>query len=195
MILIGEIRDKETAAIAIQSALTGHLVFSTLHTNNAASAFTRLMDMGIEDYLVSSSVIGVLAQRLMRRLCDKCREEYVPEPDVLDKFYGQMALINDSANRQLPTDKASVSKLYRAKGCNECGFTGYSGRMCIAEFLLVDNKIRELINTHSDSNVISREAIKGGAKTLWQDGLEKVVKGLSTIDELMRVTDTDEDED
>ncbi|MGR3318977.1 MAG: GspE/PulE family protein [Candidatus Anammoxibacter sp.] len=195
IILIGEIRDQETAAIAIQSALTGHLVFSTLHTNNAASAFTRLMDMGIEDYLVSSSVIGVLAQRLMRRLCNECREEYVPEPDVLDKFYGQMALISDSANISVNSlQLASEIKLYRAKGCNECGFTGYSGRMCIAEFLIVDNNIRELVNAHSDSNIISREAIKRGSATLWQDGLGKVMKGLSTIDELMRITDTDEED-
>ncbi|MGR3179112.1 MAG: GspE/PulE family protein [Candidatus Anammoxibacter sp.] len=216
VILIGEIRDQETAAIAIQSALTGHLVFSTLHTNNAASAFTRLMDMGIEDYLVSSSVIGVLAQRLMRRLCNKCREEYVPEPDVLDKLYGQMALISDKPHEdrtranlrnkglqevkpqplvQGQGESGAVSKLYRAKGCNECGLTGYSGRMCIAELLLVDNSIRELINSRSDSNVIARAAIKMGSKTLWQDGLGKVMKGISTIDELIRITDADEEDD
>ena len=196
VILIGEIRDKETAAIAIQSALTGHLVFSTLHTNDSASAFTRLMDMGIEDYLVSSSVIGVLAQRLVRKLCNYCREVYAAEPDVLDKIYGQIRLANDGL---VPMEKDAGFlrakeniKLYRGKGCNECGFSGYRGRMCISEFLLVNNSIRELINAHANSSTIFREAIKNGTTTLWRDGLQKVMQGLTTVDELMRVTDTDE---
>jgi len=198
VILIGEIRDKDTAAIAIQSALTGHLVFSTLHTNDAASAFTRLMDMGIEDYLVSSSVIGVLAQRLVRKLCFKCREEYVPDDDVLSKVSSQISLLKD--NRTLG-DADSVSSLqikktlYRATGCSDCGNVGYKGRMCISEFLLVDSAIRELINSRTDSNTIAREASKRGYKALWYDGLQKVIAGETTIDELVRVSETERDED
>lgn len=195
VILIGEIRDKDTAAIAIQSALTGHLVFSTLHTNDAASAFTRLMDMGIEDYLVSSSVIGVLAQRLVRKLCSKCKEEYNPGDDVIAKIQGQISLKKDTLwgtdNNPENWLKEKV-KLFRAKGCNECGNAGYKGRMCISEFLLVDNAIRNLINSRADSNKISREAVNRGTKALWQDGLEKVIEGYTTIDELLRVTDTEE---
>lgn len=197
VILIGEIRDKETAAIAIQSALTGHLVFSTLHTNDAASAFTRLMDMGIEDYLVSSSVIGVLAQRLIRKLCVKCREEYIPGDDVMAKIHGQLSLINEDLkdiNSGTAIWNQKNIKLYRGKGCHECNNLGYKGRMCISEFLLVDNAIRELINSRTDSNTIAREAVKRGTKTLWQDGLERVLDGQTTIDELIRVTDTDVDD-
>lgn len=214
VILIGEIRDRETAAIAIQSALTGHLVFSTLHTNDSASAFTRLMDMGIENYLISSSVIGVLAQRLVRRLCNQCREEYTPESDVLAKIYGQMSLISgvngdgahfftrhvSSADTLLEDGVKTgavpvLSKLYRAKGCNACGFLGYKGRLCISEFLMVDNNIRELVNSHADSSAISSAAVKRGTKTLWKDGLEKVMQGVTTIDELIRVADTDEEDE
>lgn len=177
VILIGEIRDRETAAIAIQSALTGHLVFSTLHTNDAPSAFTRLMDMGIEDYLISSSVIGVLAQRLIRRLCEGCKEPYMPEPEVMTRLKVEEGV-----------------KLYRPEGCAMCGHTGYKGRMCISEFLLVNDAIRRLVVIHSDSSTITKEAFSRGAKTLWQDGVEKVVDGLTTMDELIRVSDTSEDD-
>ncbi len=196
VILIGEIRDKETADIAIQSALTGHLVFSTLHTNDSASAFTRLMDMGIEDYLVSSSVIGVMAQRLVRRLCFHCREEYTPGEDVFDRIYGQFAVSNDGVALDKDDSRYILKEgatLFRAKGCPECGFAGFKSRMCISEFLIVDTSIRELINSHSDSNTIFRAALKNGTKALWQDGMGKVLEGSTTIDELFRVTDTNEE--
>lgn len=195
VILIGEIRDKETAAISIQSSLTGHLVFSTLHTNDAASAFTRLMDMGIEDYLVSSSIIGVLAQRLVRKLCKECREEYVPEPGVMARVYEQVSVDSDNQIESKRKDGFQSKEnltLYRAKGCNVCGFSGYKGRMCISEFLLVDTTIRDLINSHADSTAISRAAIKRGSKTLFRDGMDKAIAGLTTFDELIRVTDTED---
>lgn len=189
IILIGEIRDKETASIAIQSALTGHLVFSTLHTNDAASAFTRLMDMDIENYLVSSSVIGVLAQRLIRKLCTHCRKTYMPDAEVLAKISGQMSLLHG--------DISSITggglQLFCASGCNECGGSGYRGRMCIAEFLTVDNEIRDLVNSHADSGAIAKVAARSGGMTLWQDGLEKVMRGVTTLDELIRVADAEED--
>ncbi|HHT9109871.1 MAG TPA: type II secretion system ATPase GspE [Candidatus Brocadiaceae bacterium] len=171
VVLIGEIRDKETATIAIQASLTGHLVLTTLHTNDSASAFTRLMDMGIEDYLISSCVIGVLAQRLVRKICMKCREPYIPAEDV----------------RQTVRLKEGMP-LYKAKGCDECNNTGFKGRKCIAEFLVVDDAIRRLILAHRDSGEIMKEAIKRGTKNLWEDGLESVQRGETTLDELLRVS-------
>lgn len=170
VILIGEIRDRDTASIAIQASLTGHLVFSTLHTNDAASAFTRLMDMGMEDYLISSCIIGVLAQRLVRKLCDKCRETYQPPPDIR-----QTARLNEG------------EYLYRSKGCDDCGNTGFRGRKCIAEFLVVDDAIKKLILSHKDSGEITKEAVRRGTKVLWEDGLDSVRKGETTLDELLRV--------
>lgn len=171
IILIGEIRDRETASIAMQASLTGHLVFSTLHTNDSASAFTRLMDMGIEDYLISSCVIGVLAQRLVRKICEKCREPYLPAEDLR-----QTARLKEG------------EPLYRARGCDECNTMGYKGRKCIAEFLCVDDAIRRLVLAHKDSSEIMKEAIKRGTKTLWEDGLESVRRGETTLDELLRVS-------
>ncbi|MEK6634906.1 MAG: type II secretion system ATPase GspE [Planctomycetota bacterium] len=171
IILIGEIRDRETASIAIQSALTGHLVFSTLHTNDSASAFTRLMDMGMEDYLISSCLIGVLAQRLVRKICGKCREAYIPQEDV-----------------RKTAGLKEGEPLYRPKGCDDCNHTGFKGRKCIAEFLYVDEAIRRLVLAHKDSGEIMREAVKRGTKTLYEDGLDSVRKGETTLDELLRVS-------
>ncbi|TVM04435.1 MAG: type II secretion system protein GspE [Candidatus Brocadia sp. WS118] len=178
VVLIGEIRDRETASIAIQASLTGHLVLSTLHTNDSASAFTRLMDMGMEDYLISSCIIGVLAQRLVRKMCEKCREAFVPGEDLR-----QTARLN------------AGEYLFRAKGCDECGNTGFKGRKCIAEFLCVDDAIRRLILAHKDSSEIMKEAVRGGTKNLWTDGLESVRKGETTLEELLRVSsDTQEEQ-
>ncbi|HLG30299.1 MAG TPA: type II secretion system ATPase GspE [Candidatus Brocadiales bacterium] len=176
VILIGEIRDRDTASIAIQSALTGHLVFSTLHTNDSASAFTRLLDMAIEDYLISSCVIGVLAQRLVRKICPICKEAYLPDEEM-----------------RIKTGIPEGKKLYRAVGCDECNHTGYGGRLCISELLIVDDVIRKFILTHEDSNIILKEATKKGLKTLWQDGLTKVIEGKTTLDELMRVADIEDE--
>ncbi len=171
IILIGEIRDRETASIAIQASLTGHLVLSTLHTNDSASAFTRLMDMGMEDYLISSCVIGVLAQRLVRKMCEKCREAYVPGEDI----------------RQTVGLKEGEF-LYKPRGCDDCNNVGFKGRKCIAEFLCVDEAIRRLILTHKDSGEIMKEAVKRGTKSLWEDGLGSVRRGETTLEELLRVS-------
>ncbi|MEP9411370.1 MAG: type II secretion system ATPase GspE [Candidatus Brocadia sp.] len=171
VILIGEIRDRETASIAIQAALTGHLVLSTLHTNDSASAFTRLMDMGIEDYLISSCVIGVLAQRLVRKMCERCRELYVPGEDI---------------RRTVGLKEGEY--LYKPRGCDECNNAGFKGRKCIAEFLCVDDAIRRLVLAHKDSSEIMKEAQKKGTKTLWEDGLESVRRGETTLEELLRVS-------
>lgn len=176
VIMVGEIRDSETAQIAVQAALTGHLVFSTLHTNDAASALTRLLDMGIEPFLISSSVIGVIAQRLVRVICEKCKEEYVPSEDVL---YGLK--IKDRLNND------SKIKLYRGKGCSFCKNTGYYGRISIYELIVLDEEIKSLIVTKASSNVINNLAIKNGMKTLKDSGMEKVLQGITTIEEVLRV--------
>ncbi len=174
IIMVGEIRDFETAEIAIRSALTGHLVFSTLHTNNAAGSVTRLIDMGVEPYLISSSLVGVLAQRLVRRNCPNCREPYEPDPELL-------ALVGDS----LPNGV----KAMRGAGCEQCRNQGYKGRSGLFEMLTVTDPIRELINTRTSSNFIQQTA---KLKTLREYGWEKVVSGETTVEEIVRVTEEEE---
>jgi len=176
IIMVGEIRDSETAQIAVQAALTGHLVFSTLHTNDAASALTRLIDMDVETFLISSSVIGVIAQRLVRVICEKCKEEYTPGKDVLS---GLELKANSKGD-----DKV---KLYRGTGCSFCKNTGYFGRTSIYELIVLDEEIRALIISKASSNLIKDAAIKKGMKTLKDSGLEKVLQGITTIEEVLRV--------
>jgi general secretion pathway protein E len=176
VIMIGEMRDEETAAIAVQSALTGHLVLSTLHTNDAAGSITRLMDMGVEDYLLTSTVNAVLAQRLVRTLCHHCREAYTPLDDVVSRW-----------DLQRYAGDSPVT-LYRAVGCEHCGHTGYSGRNAIVELLVMTDQIKKLILKHSDAGKISRVAAESGMHTLLDDGLRKAVAGKTTIEEVRRVT-------
>lgn len=178
IIMIGEIRDGETADIAIRAALTGHLVLSTLHTNDAAGAITRLIDMGIEPFLVATSVIGVVAQRLVRIICPACKEPYVVDSDAPVRI-----LLNVSPEDHLI--------LYRGKGCSNCNRTGYLGRTAIHEILMIDSKIKELINEKKSSDVILDYAIKNGMKTLQQDGLGKALKGITTYQEVLRVSYSD----
>jgi general secretion pathway protein E len=175
VILIGEIRDAETAEIAIHSALTGHLVFSTLHTNDAASAITRLIDMGIEDYLLTSTLIGILAQRLVRVTCPSCKEEFSYDDSLLKQL-------------GIPPEEASRVKMVKPKGCAECGFTGYRGRTGIFEFLRVTDEIRALILQRKDSQVLKELARQRGMRTLRQDGWLRVKEGVTTVQELLRVT-------
>lgn len=174
VILVGEIRDTETAEIAIQSALTGHLVFSTLHTNDSASAITRLKDMGIEPFLISSSVNAILAQRLVRIICSQCKEEYTPEPEELVKL-------------GVRREEASGRTVYRGKGCVHCHHTGYKGRCGIFEFMLMDKEMKSLILKTSDSNSIKELAVDKGMVTLRQDGVNKIFNGVTTIEEVFRV--------
>jgi len=175
VILVGEIRDMETAEIAIQSALTGHLVFSTLHTNDAASAVTRLIDMGVEPFLVTSSVIGIMAQRLLRVICDNCKEEYTPDEE---------SLLNIGITPEMTEGK----KFYRGKGCPACLNTGYRGRTGVFELMLMDDSIKNLILKTSDANAIKNMAVKKGMTSLRHDGTQKVFDGISTIEEVFRVT-------
>ena len=175
VILVGEIRDLETAEIAIQAALTGHLVFSTLHTNDSASAVTRLIDMGIEPFLVTSSVIAILAQRLVRNVCNECKAAYTPDEESME-------------NIGITSEMFTAKKIYRGKGCQSCLNTGYRGRTGIFELMILDDTINNLILKTSDSNSIKRKAIEQGMIALRQDGTLKALNGLTTVEEILRVT-------
>ena len=175
VVMIGEIRDLETAEIAVQASLTGHLVLSTLHTNTAVGAVTRLRDMGVEPFLLSSSILGVLAQRLVRRLCPKCKDPHsatVSEKVILGKAENEEAII------------------YRPAGCNQCNHTGYRGRTGIHELLVVNEVVRELIHTGAGEQAIERE-IRKTSQSIRDDGLQKVLAGLTTLEEILRVTRED----
>ncbi len=176
VILVGEIRDLETAEIAIQAALTGHLVFSTLHTNDSASSVTRLIDMGIEPFLVTSSVNAILAQRLVRRLCKTCREPIEPEQESLQSI-------------GITPEMLEGKTIYRDKGCPDCLQTGHKGREGIFELLLMDDDIKTTILRTSDANAIKKVGVKHGMITLRRDGARKVLEGITTIEEIFRVTE------
>jgi len=175
VIMIGEMRDLETARIAVQSALTGHLVLSTLHTNDAAGGVTRLMDMGLEDYLITSTVNGILGQRLVRRLCPNCRESYPAMAEMVEEM--KLARFADGP-----------VILRRPKGCEQCDGTGYRGRLAIQEFLVMSDGIRRLVMNHAQSRQIEELALQEGMYTMYEDGLRKAVMGLTTIEEVLRVT-------
>jgi general secretion pathway protein E len=175
VILVGEIRDTETAEIAIQSSLTGHLVFSTLHTNDAASSVTRLIDMEMEPFLVSSSVIAIIAQRLIRILCPDCKEPYVPDDESLERVGIDKNVLD---NR----------KIFRNTGCPACMNTGYKGRTAIFEMMVLNDPLKKLILKTSDANTIKENAVKYGMMTLMQAGARKVLEGITSIEEVYRVT-------
>jgi len=179
VIMVGEIRDLETAEIAIRAALTGHLVFSTLHTNDAPSAFTRLIDMGIEPFLVASSVEAVLAQRLVRTICPHCKTEQKVERDYLIKI-------------GFPEDEIATAKFWRGAGCDQCRQLGYQGRMGIYELLLLNEAVRPLILNRAPASTIAQRAMEQGMRTLRYDGWNKVRAALTTIEEVLRVTQTEE---
>lgn len=180
VVLVGEIRDLETAENATQASLTGHMVFSTLHTNDSASAFMRLADMGVEPFLVSSTLEGVLAQRLVRVLCKECREEFLPEKDELPDDFPW-----DSHN-------SGGRPVYRSRGCRNCRGVGYRGRVGIFELLLVNDEIRRLANERSTTLEIMKAAIRNGMTTLRQDGWQRVLDGTTSVDEVIRVTKMDQ---
>jgi general secretion pathway protein E len=175
IILVGEIRDRETAEIAVQSALTGHRVFSTLHTNDAASAITRLVDIDVEPFLIASSVLGVVAQRLIRTLCQFCKEPYTPDDFAIESL-------------GLTPDQAKDAVFYRPKGCPECVHTGYKGRIGIFEIMVMESNLKSLILRNFDANRIKQEALKNKMDTLRDDGLEKIFKGITSMEEVIRVT-------
>jgi general secretion pathway protein E len=182
VIMIGEMRDTETAEIAVQSALTGHLVLSTLHTNDAPGSVMRLLDMGVQDYLLTSAVTGIQAQRLVRTLCTECREAFEPIDEIVERWR-----LDRFAENGRPT-------LYRPHGCDACGDTGYSGRIAIVEILLMSDEIRELVLKRSDVGDIARVAERQGMVTMRDDGLKKAVAGFTTIEEVLRVTPASREE-
>ncbi|RKY02457.1 type II secretion system protein GspE, partial [Candidatus Poribacteria bacterium] len=175
VIMIGEMRDQETAAIAVRAALTGHLVFSTIHTNDAPSSVTRLVDFGIDPFLVADSLLLVIAQRLVHTICPRCKEEYQPGDDVAEMLRRYGFELNGRP-------------LYRGKGCKECNYTGYKGRTAIHELLVVDDEIRELIAKGATANEIKEAAKAKGMKTLREDGFEKALKGITTVEEVISRT-------
>ncbi|MDR0247585.1 MAG: type II secretion system ATPase GspE [Burkholderiales bacterium] len=181
IIMIGEIRDLETAQIAVQSALTGHLVLSTVHTNDAASTVNRLLDMGVEDYLLTSTVIGIQAQRLVRTLCEHCKEPYTVLPEMVDEL---------GLRRLAPTAQQDIT-LWHARGCKECANTGYMGRVCILEVLLMTDAVRSLVMRHATSGEIKEQALADGMGTMYEDGLRKALAGVTTIEEVLRATRED----
>ncbi|MBP7735819.1 MAG: type II secretion system ATPase GspE [Spirochaetes bacterium] len=174
IVMVGEIRDLETAEIAVQAALTGHRVFSTLHTNDAASGITRLVDMGIEPFLITSSVNAYLAQRLARKICPSCKEAFKPAPKML-------------AELGIKASQLKGGRLFHGKGCPECLNTGYSGRLGIFELLVLTPGVRKLIMEHSEAPLIKEFAVKEGMITLLQDGLNKAIEGITTVEEVLRV--------
>ena len=180
VMMIGEVRDSETAEIAIRAALTGHLVFSTLHTNDAAGAVTRLIDMNIEPFLVSSSMECMIAQRLVRLICPHCKEAISPNAETVQQISREIG--------RTPKDVV----IYEGRGCEECKMTGYRGRTAIYEILLMTQPIREMVLNRATSQQIRQKAIAGGMRTLRQDGLEKVLSGMTTYSEVMRVTQQEE---
>ncbi|WP_372598606.1 type II secretion system ATPase GspE [Amphritea sp.] len=176
VIMVGEMRDLETARICVQSALTGHMVLSTLHTNNAPSSITRLLEMGVEDYLLTSTLNAVIGQRLVRSLCHHCREAYTPLPEVIS----ELGLKPDS--------QSGRTELYRAKGCSHCNQSGYYGRIAIQELLMMNDEIRRLVMRHADVSDIKEAARQGGMMTMLEDGRDKAQQGITSIEEVLRVT-------
>jgi type II secretory ATPase GspE/PulE/Tfp pilus assembly ATPase PilB-like protein len=177
VVLVGEIRDLETAENAIQASLTGHLVFSTLHTNDAAGAFTRMIDMGVEPFLVASTVEAVMAQRLVRKLCPHCKVPYELKPE--------------EAPEDFPIDQLEGRPVFKAVGCRECRNIGYRGRMGIYELLVTCNEVRQLAHDRESSWKVKQAAIRNGMRTLRQDGFLKVLKGLTSIEEVVRTAKAD----
>ena len=176
VIMIGEMRDMETATIAVQSALTGHQVLSTLHTNDAVGGITRLLDMGLEDYLLTSTINGILAQRLVRRLCEHCRRSYPASPEVIEEL-GLRKLVPKGA-----------IKLYEPIGCDECSNIGFYGRIIILELMQMTDQMRKLIMSHENSTKLLETALDDGMQTMFVDGLKKALEGQTTVDEVLRVT-------
>jgi general secretion pathway protein E len=175
IIMVGEIRDRETAEIAVQSALTGHMVFSTLHTNDAAGALTRLVEMGVEPFLAASSIVGILAQRLVRTICPHCKVEHTPPQELLDEVSAECAL-------------PPGTTFYRGAGCDKCMQIGYWGRTGTYELLKVDDRVRELLLQDKDSATIKKAAIEQGMRSLRAAGLDKAMLGITSLEEIMRVT-------
>jgi general secretion pathway protein E len=177
--MVGEIRDKETADMAVQAALTGHLVLSTVHTNDAPSTVNRMLDMGVEDFLLTSTVIGIEAQRLVRTLCSHCKTPYHALPEVIEQL---------NLRHWVPHGDVT---LYHANGCEHCGGTGYHGRICILEVLLMTDGVRQLVMRHATATELRAQAIADGMETMFENGIRKALAGVTTMEEVLRATRED----
>ena len=189
VIMVGEVRDIETARMAIQSSLTGHLVFSTLHTNDSAGAVSRLLDLGVEPYLASSSLIAIMAQRLVRRICPDCKQGYEPSPHELREL--GLLSVNGGSSGLGPAADSGKPSFFVGAGCDRCFQTGYRGRTGIYELMLINEEIQDLIYSRESAGTIKRAALNAGLQTLRMDGARKVVAGITTIPEVLRVTQAD----
>ena len=174
VVMLGEIRDAETARIAVQASLTGHLVLSTLHTNDAPASITRLINIGVEPYLIAAAVNAILAQRLVRKICQQCREEFIP---------------TDEMREFLTLQGFGEQKVYHGKGCDRCRKTGYSGRLGIYELLVMDDSLRDMVTRNPDVTQLRKLCRERGLVSLREDGFDKVLKGMTTVDEILRVTE------
>ena len=211
IIMVGEIRDQETAGLGVQAALTGHLVFATLHTNNAATCLPRLLDMGIEPFLIASTVRAVVGQRLVRKLCQHCKQKYQPaseeikrimqsfgvksQPEFqrivdLEKYAADHGIGGVDNKQDLASTSKTISYLWKAnpEGCDECGHTGYKSRMGIYEVMANSSELQKLIVSNATSELLEQQAIKEGMVTMQIDGLIKALRGLTTLEEILRVT-------
>ncbi len=184
--MVGEIRDKETAEMAVHAALTGHIVLSTLHTNSASGAIPRLIDMGIEPFLIASSVTTLVAQRLVRKICEDCREKYSLPSEVVKEIEDEIAKMPQDIQKNIQID--DHLQLTRGKGCQNCNNTGYRGRVGIFEVIPMDEKIEELTLRRAPDSDIAQAAIEEGMTTMKQDGILKVLDGITTMEEVWRVT-------
>jgi len=179
IILVGEIRDKETAEISVQASLTGHLVFTTLHTNDAPSSVARLLDLGLEPFLITATIEGVIAQRLVRRICKECKTEYTPNEEQLMEL-------------ELRTGDVAGKRFYRGRGCESCNNTGYRGRLGIYEIMILDDEMRDSIIKHASTQVLRQMAKARGMRTLRESGILAIYDGLTSIDEVVRETIMDD---
>jgi type II secretory ATPase GspE/PulE/Tfp pilus assembly ATPase PilB-like protein len=177
VVLVGEVRDQETTEIAIRAALTGHLVFATLHTNDAAGAIARLTEMGVEPYLISSAVRGAMSQRLLRTICPHCKEQVEARPEMV-------AAVNPQGRR-----KVEDIRFFQGKGCRSCFFTGYRGRTVIAELLTVTEALRDKIVRRASTEEVNTQAVADGMRPMFEDGVDKVLSGITTLDEVLKVTE------
>lgn len=175
IVMVGEIRDTETAELAIRAALTGHLVLSTLHTNDAPGAITRLIDMGIEPFLITASVLGVVAQRLVRSICPECKQAYTLKPSLSEEIF-------------LDKSFDQIKILYKGEGCVRCGHTGYKGRIAVHEVMMVSQEMREAIHRRASSDELAAIAVSQGMVRIREDGMVKALAGFTTVEEVMRLT-------
>jgi type IV pilus assembly protein PilB len=187
IMMVGEIRDKETIDVAIESALTGHLVFSTIHTNSAAATITRILDMNVPNFLITSTINTIIAQRLVRKICEHCKTETSVQPAIEKKIRTAIRKMNPQEREKLKLTENAPLKIYKGEGCENCGSSGYQGRLGLFEVMALDKDLKKIILGGASEQEIEEAAINTGMKTLEQDGIVKILRGLTTPEEIYRV--------